>query len=281
MMNINSTVSESALENNLDKLNIVIAAAEDWAKSYSKDNQSHAKLIRLEANFARELRRYFKSLAKERVIKYLNLPGYREQVVKAYDIKVIFDEDSFNDEEDNFILNVLHDPILEGMGIGVTAAQNITGRNLGLSKTDAAVQEAARKQAASLVKGINQTTKDRINQSIRTSLELGESDLDAAERISNILNDPNRALTIARTESVNSYNQGLLTFGDKSGAVAKQWYDVGADDICAENSAQGAIDIGDDFESGDNAPPAHPNCRCGMQLIYPDGSEEEGDEEDI
>jgi len=269
------TAHESALEDKLDKLNTVIAAAEDWAKPYSKDSDSHAKLIRLEVKFARDLRRYFRTLAKERIHNYINWVGYHTEAIKAYDVNVIFDEDGFDEDEDGLILNVLHDPILEGMGVGVVAGQKISGRNLGLSKTDAAVQEAARKQAASLVTGINQTTKDRINQSIRTSLELGETDQEAASRIDDIVNDPARALTIARTESVNSYNSGLLTFGDQSGASQKQWYDAGADDICAENTAQGPIDISDSFESGDDSPPAHPNCRCGMQLIYPDGTEED------
>jgi hypothetical protein len=43
--------------------------------------------------------------------------------------------------------------------------------------------------------------------------------------------------------------------------VKKAWEpDAEACPICEANGDQGAIDLDDDFESGDDAPPAHPNC---------------------
>jgi hypothetical protein len=46
----------------------------------------------------------------------------------------------------------------------------------------------------------------------------------------------------------------------------KQW--ITSDDPCPqceENAAQGWIDADETFDSGDDEPPAHPNCECGLE----------------
>lgn len=264
-----------AVEDELEQISVVISAAEDWGKSYSRDPGSHAKLLKLEAKLARLMRKHFKTLAKERVWKYVNWTHYHSELIKAYDVNVIFDEDGFSEDEDSLLLQLVHDPLLAGMGVGIDAGQAIYKRDIGMSTAQADVMKAAQKYSADLVTNINSTTRGRIQQSISTSLSLGEDQSAAAERIANIINDPDRAEVIARTEAVNSYNKGLMSFAGESGASGKEWQDVGAEDECADNSGEGQIGIDDTFDSGDDAPPAHPNCRCGMQLIYPNGDEED------
>lgn len=264
-----------AVEDELEQLSVVISAAEDWGKSYSKHPESHAKLIKLEAKIARLLRKHFKGLANDRIWKYVNWTQYHTELIKAYDVNVIFDDDGFSDDEDQVLLQLMHDPLLDGMGTGIAAGQAIYNRDIGMSTAQASVMEAARKYSAGLVTNINQTTRDRIQQSISTSLSLSEDQTAAAARIANIINDPKRAEVIARTEAVNSYNKGLMSFAGESGASGKEWQDLGAEDECATNSGEGEIGIDDSFDSGDDAPPAHPNCRCGMQLIYPNGDTED------
>lgn len=94
-----------------------------------------------------------------------------------------------------------------------------------------------------------------------------------------------RASMIARTETANAHNQGAL-FGyqaarDAGVNVMKQW--ITADDPCddcADNEDQGPIDLDDDFDSGDDAPPAHPQCECdivGAVGEDDDGGDDEGD----
>lgn len=260
-----------AVEDEIEQLSVVISAAEDWANVYSQHPETHAKLIKLEAKLGRVLRKHFRELSNDRIWKYVNWTMYHNELIKAYDVNVIFDEDGFSQDEGGTLLNVVHDPLLDGMGVGIAAGQAIYNRDIGLSTTNENVLKAARNYTAKLVTNINNTTRDRIQQSIQTSLTLGEDQSAAADRISNIINDPARAEVIARTESVNSYNKGLLSFADESGASQKVWQDLGADDVCADNTAEGAIDVGDSFDSGDDAPPAHPNCRCGMQLLYSNG----------
>lgn len=264
-----------AVEDELEQVSAVISAAEDWGKSYSKHPESHAKLVKLEAKMARLLRKHFKTLAHDRIWKYVNWTQYHSELIKAYDVNVIFDEDGFSSDEDTVLLQLMHDPLLDGMGTGIAAGQAIYNRDIGMTTAQANVMEAARKYSSQLVTGINSTTRDRIQQSISTSLSLGEDQSAAAERIGSIINDPSRAEVIARTEAVNSYNKGLMSFAGESGATGKEWQDVGAEDECADNSSEGQIGIDDSFDSGDDAPPAHPNCRCGMQLIYPNGDEED------
>src|SRR5208282_2235305 len=50
----------------------------------------------------------------------------------------------------------------------------------------------------------------------------------------------------------------------------KRWVTVGDDaveEICLANEDQGVIDLDEDFDSGDDAPPAHPNCRCWLEPV--------------
>ena len=51
--------------------------------------------------------------------------------------------------------------------------------------------------------------------------------------------------------------------------VRKAWYCQSANvcDACQENEDQGAIPITEEWDSGDQAPPAHINCECLMSLI--------------
>lgn len=258
------------LEDELERTDILISAAEKWAPQYSKDPQSHAKVIKLEAQIAKDMRRYFRTLANDRVFKHINWMQYHSENIKAYDVNVIFDEDSFDSDEVDYMMNVLYDPLLAGMGVGLAGGEAIYQHQIGLTQSSAAVQKAARDYTAKLVKGVNQTTKNNISQAIQTSLSLHEDTQAAADRITSVVNDPKRAMTIARTESVNSYSKGLLMFGNESGAVAKVWQALAATDECADLDGE-KVAIDDTFSSGDDSPPLHPNCRCGMQLIYNTG----------
>ncbi len=85
-----------------------------------------------------------------------------------------------------------------------------------------------------------------------------------------------RAATIARTEAASSAVQGRLigyqeTFDsgllDQSTAT-KTWLPdpAGACPICEDNASQGPIAYEDSFDSGDDAPPAHPNCECDIDM---------------
>lgn len=294
------TMQIEKIETELEQLSILIKAGEAWAKTYSKDPETHAKLIKLGAKMERVMRDYLRGL-KQRAVNYVNWQAYTQELLTqasqkhsdiikaAAQVNVnVFDPNSLN-PEDQIFSQAIHDPILAGIVIGAQAGQNIYQTDLGLGPSSQAILEAAQKRVAQLVgkkvlkdgtvvdnpnpdMSITDTTRNQIQQSIATSLSLGENSDAATARMQGIVGDYNRAQTIAATESVNAYSQGMLTFGKESGATQKEWYTAGAkDELCLGNESQGPIDINNSFDSGDDGPPAHPNCNCGMRLIHGNG----------
>lgn len=80
-----------------------------------------------------------------------------------------------------------------------------------------------------------------------------------------------RADMIARTELQAAHQNGNLIGWRDSGVVEKKRWILAdshpQDDECNDNAEQGEIDIDDVFSSGDDAPPAHPNCLCDLVAV--------------
>jgi PAS domain-containing protein len=76
---------------------------------------------------------------------------------------------------------------------------------------------------------------------------------------------PERAETIARTEVAIAHVAGSMEGYRASGVVEKKVWLLAEDpcEICQGNADEGAIDLDDDFSSGDDAAPAHPRCLVG------------------
>lgn len=90
------------------------------------------------------------------------------------------------------------------------------------------------------------------------------------ERYAKFLHD-GRAMRIARTEISNAYNFGEINSvrqardeGWLPGAPQKEWMAGGDNpcEDCLENEGAGSIAVDNTFPSGDDAPTAHPNCKC-------------------
>lgn len=257
----------SKIEDEIDKLGMVISAAEKWTSSYTKAPQSHAKILKVEAKMGRIMRKHFRGLAKERIGKYINWLEYHNQLIKAYDVKVIFDKKGFIDEEDSILFEAFYDVYLDGMDAGISGAQELSGHDIGMTSSNDAVLKAAREQTAQLVTQIDGTTRDRISQSIETSIRMGESTQEAAARLEGLVNDSYRAEMIARTEAVSSYTQGTLSFARESNAATKVWQALDpSDEECDIDGEEVGVD--EEFSNGEDGPPVHPNCRCGIQLTY-------------
>lgn len=116
------------------------------------------------------------------------------------------------------------------------------------------------------------STRLLIRTTVATALEEGWSVATLSEALSSdYAFSPERADTIADTELRTAINQGELQSWKGSGlVVSKEWLlsnDEGVCDICEGNASQGAIPLDSDFESGDDAPPGHPNCRCSMAPV--------------
>lgn len=131
---------------------------------------------------------------------------------------------------------------------------------------------------------IDDTTREMIREIIADGLEENIGNEAIAERIMEATAfSEERAELIAHTEiarinsmaSVESYKGARDDLGLN---VKKEWL-LGEHpcEICQANNEQGAIDLDDDFESGDPSPPAHPNCECAVSPVV--GDAEPSDEE--
>jgi hypothetical protein len=86
-----------------------------------------------------------------------------------------------------------------------------------------------------------------------------------------------RAETIARTELAAAHVAGNLAGWEASGVVTGKEWILGSEhdfeDECNDNEDAGVVDLGDTFPSGDDGPPAHPNCICDVVAVLADEAE--------
>jgi hypothetical protein len=283
----------TAVEVEIENLNNVILAAEQWSKQYRKDPETHGKLIKTESRLETVLRRYFKEVA-DRAPTYIHWFKYyalKNSVVAAAnddELKIdVFVSDDIVDQEDMLFFEAIYEPLAQAIALGAQAGETVYSREVGISKTSRVVQKTAQEMIAEMVGKkvdasgqlidnpksnykISDKTRADIRQSIATSLSLGEDQEAATERLRASIKNPKRAGLIARTEAVNGYQRGLLAMGLDSGAVGKEWQSINNDDSCGMNAAAGMIKIDETFPSGHLAPAAHPNCRCSLRLVYPE-----------
>lgn len=131
------------------------------------------------------------------------------------------------------------------------------------------------------VQGLNRTSLDRIGTALANALAKGETPSAAVptileeiqgdrERLArqlgidvdDILDDSERALTIAQTEMSRAVAVASRELYEESGVELVEWLVADPCDLCQENADVSPIGIGDTFPSGDTEPPAHPNCVC-------------------
>lgn len=143
----------------------------------------------------------------------------------------------------------------------------------------------AEKRSAELIKSgadggeLIEATRDMIRGTVLSAIEDGWSN----DRLKQAITEsyafsPKRAEVIARTELQMADSAGAMAGYRVSGVVEKKQWLLSNDteevcDICQDNADAGAIDLDEDFPSGDDAPPQHPQCRCFVVPIVAEGSE--------
>lgn len=116
---------------------------------------------------------------------------------------------------------------------------------------------------------IDEGTRDYLRADVGEALTEGWSNAVLAEKIGESYGfSEDRAMMIARTETAKAASEGALNSYVSSGAVDGKYWSTAEDDRvseeCEENANAGIIALEDDFPSGDQAPPVHPNCRCAV-----------------
>jgi hypothetical protein len=121
-----------------------------------------------------------------------------------------------------------------------------------------------------LTGNINETSLERLRNAVADEWDKGGSFdsivgaiKDTFENFSDV-----RAKMIAQTEMNDAYNQGRMGIAKEAGFDEKSWDTDGngCEEICQPNAEQGWIDIDEDFDSGDDTPPAHPSCDCSISF---------------
>ena len=122
---------------------------------------------------------------------------------------------------------------------------------------------------ARLTGDLDKTTVDELASAVADAYESG-ADFDGvvqAVKDSFAMASDYRAKMIVQTELNDAWNQSLVHFGKEAGATKKSWItDLMPCIVCIANLEDGEIDMDEDFESGDDAPPAHPNCMCSLMV---------------
>lgn len=139
-----------------------------------------------------------------------------------------------------------------------------------------AAEQWARQYGAALVRGITDTTRDRIRGEVAQWATNKESISQLAQRLA----EPSgpfglkRAKTIAVTETTRAFAEGNRAAWKESKVVERQRWNTANDElvcpICGPLHNK-VIGINETFSTG--GPPAHPNCRCWITPVV-EGAEE-------
>lgn len=146
-------------------------------------------------------------------------------------------------------------------------------------RTNPSAVNKVREQAGDLIKGISETTREQIKELVEEAFTDPEVDVHGlADSIDEIIDDPARAETIARTEVMDAANAGQVEAWEQAtedglltGNEEKEWIVTPDDRLCpvCEPMDGVSVPLDEDFDvDGDqiDGPPAHPNCRCTLGL---------------
>lgn len=120
-----------------------------------------------------------------------------------------------------------------------------------------------------LVSSVPESSQDILRKVMQRSLENGEGQFGFARRIREEWPAiaKQRAQLIAVTEWNRAASTATLTGLKRQGVAYKRWFTAGDSRVCPtceSNAEDGEIPVNESFFSGDDAPPAHPGCRCNI-----------------
>ena len=127
----------------------------------------------------------------------------------------------------------------------------------------------AQKHTASLIKGLNDETKEQVRRVIEYAIKQKRGVPGLSRDLRRQFTDMSRvrAKVIARTESCDALESAFMDRAKDMKVTGKEWIVTDPCPICEENGNAGVIPIDKAFPSGDMRPPAHPNCRCALAPV--------------
>ena len=243
-----------------------ILAAEEWPESYKSKPSTFRELLRLGSVLETSVAEYLHELS-------LRAVDYVDWSVLAAD-GVPSASDPIWDEEMQLLIAVLLPLILELQAVGLFAGEEEHGIPVDFTTLEESIMRSARRDTGALVRGITDTTRKLIRESVADSIALGENAHDATLRLMEHIDNPIRAVTIAQTEPVNAYQSGYYRYAKATGAISKEWDGLaGACKLCTPLIGK-TIPIDEMFELSNGQevmhPAGHPRCRCSLIYNYPE-----------
>lgn len=214
----------------------------------------------------------FFELQEERFINALGneLNGVEQ---REYKLKAVADLMPDSEEEIERLINLMTPRYFRWIEEQGETLSHILGSTITLVTTET-VQDFVDQRAKELSEMVNETTFKKAAPIIEEGIRKGESIGEISEKLRDQVfggDDEKlaRAKRIARTEVSEASNFANLEGMRNSGAEKKQWIVFAPEDAaCAFNADDGAIDIDKEFSSGDDRPPAHPNCVCTLISVF-------------
>ena len=130
---------------------------------------------------------------------------------------------------------------------------------------------------------ITEGTREGIRATVEDAMRTGATNDEIAATLQDAYAfSDERAMMIARTETQMAANAGALAGYKASGVVQGKLWSTAEDDLvsedCQENADAGELALEAEFPSGDDAPPAHPNCRCSIVPVVIEATDTEEDD---
>lgn len=253
--------------------------AENYAPLYKKYPKLFKQLVKSEIMTDRQIRKYFRELSS-RAENDTNWNEYALRTANATD-GVTFKGANILDylvkafwENEVLVLKVmLTGTLMDAMESGGLFTIEDLKVDVPWSRNEPPVIEFMNKYTLQLAKGLTRHTQDRVYSAIKESISNGEDRDGAIKRINQVINDPRRATMIAQTESVRAFSEGRIQVATEIGADRKRWRTAGATDYCADFAAEDVVGMSHTWKTPRGEailqPPAHPNCRCGIEIFMP------------
>ncbi len=175
--------------------------------------------------------------------------------------KILFDREQYNEELERFSKPILAESLEEGAKKGA----DILGIELSYDATNEEAMNWIHTESGTKIRGINDTTLDKLRLELLTGMDAGEGIDGLRQRVSDTFEDAKgwRAENIARTETIRAYRHGNLEQYKESGFVEEVmgWaaLDERTCEECLEEIHNKRFTIAEAEEVSQSI---HPSCRC-------------------
>lgn len=239
-------------------------------------------------------------------VDHLSIPD----VTNLSELELMFSApiEDLNDALETKTFDLLVETMSRGADASVDAKGNLRALKVGASfdKNNSAAVTSARKQAAKLVKDVSAETRKAIRETIYNGYKEQQTVRQITKTLQNVVGMnrqqasawqkvygkiPNsaeakraaqlavkqRALSIARTETIRASNEGQLQLWQQRIAKGllpptstRVWITTPDEKLCPICAALdgGTVKMNELFEGNHKVPPAHPNCRCTIALRF-------------